>query len=76
MVFSYVAYSDQTILDTYTDGSALPVLCDAVVQDHELDARTVFDIEIAGFVAHPVWLFEEQPKSAGCVDHDREYVSV
>jgi hypothetical protein len=50
--------------------------CDAVVQDHELDARTVFDIETAGFAAHPARLLEEQPKDAGCVDHDREYVSV
>ncbi|KAG2747236.1 hypothetical protein P692DRAFT_201867222 [Suillus brevipes Sb2] len=48
--------------------------CDAVVQDHELDARTVFNIETAGFAAHPARLLEEQPKDAGCVDHDREYV--
>jgi hypothetical protein len=47
---------DQTIMDSYPDDGPLPGLCDAVVQDHELDAHTVFDIEMAGFTPHPAEL--------------------
>jgi len=51
---------DQTIMDSYPVDGPLPGLCDGVVQDHELDAHTVFDIETAGFTPHPAQLLKEK----------------
>jgi len=53
---------DPSVVDMYPSDGALPGLCESLVEDRELDAQSVFDIETAGFTPHPAELLKEGSK--------------
>jgi hypothetical protein len=61
---------DLDVLSLYPEDDVLPGLSDRVVEDHELDANTVFQQETAGFCEHPAELLKRDAHAVESVPVD------